>query len=96
MLTKEEMSLDIVAKLRETEAAIEVLPKLGMEVPEEAYELRTVMRRCIAAEQALKDIPTICSKCEGNGVVAFAGQVDCCDRCKGCGTTKPFTSPMGA
>lgn len=49
-LTDEELKMDLPTALAETENAIKALGLLGHPVPEEAYQIRSIMRRAIAAE----------------------------------------------
>ena len=49
-----ELQMDLNEKLRETETAISAFGQLGMEVPPEAIEIRTIIRRAIAAEEQLR------------------------------------------
>lgn len=46
-----ELALDIPAKLAETESAINALSSMVPSIPSEAIELRTIMRRAVAAEE---------------------------------------------
>lgn len=45
-----ELAMDIAAKLAETDVAINYLASQSIDIPAEAIELRTIMRRCIVAE----------------------------------------------
>lgn len=49
-LTDEERALDIQGIYDETDVAIQILKN----VPREAIEMRTILRRCIVAEELLK------------------------------------------
>ena len=57
-LTQEELSLDLPAKLKETEIALDYLAKnIGTNnIPPEAYEVRSILRRAIYAEEKVKQL----------------------------------------
>lgn len=55
-LTPEELALDVSAKLDETDLAITLLKNSKLDIPDEAIELRTIMRRCLWAERQLAEI----------------------------------------
>lgn len=52
-LTAEDLSIDLPAKLLETEAAIQCLDGMRVTVRPEARELAGIMRRAIVAEREL-------------------------------------------
>jgi hypothetical protein len=49
-LTDDELKMDLPAALAETEMAIKALAAISQAVPEEAYQIRSIMRRAIAGE----------------------------------------------
>ena len=57
-----ERQMDIVAKLAETDEAITALGAMGVAIPPEAIELRTIMRRAIAAEADLSTLRAVAAR----------------------------------
>ncbi len=53
--THDDFAIDTKAKLAETIEAIAFLKSQGVSVPEEATEIRGILRRCIQAEAACKE-----------------------------------------
>jgi hypothetical protein len=49
--------LDIVERLAETKQAIAFLAGAGVDIPEEARELQTIMERCVSAEAKCSTAP---------------------------------------
>lgn len=52
-LTEAERALDLNAKLHETDVGIAYLRGSGVAIPEEAIEIRAIIRRALVAEAAL-------------------------------------------
>ena len=51
--TAADMAIDLPKMLQETEKAIAYLRSAGHSVPDEAHQMAAIMRRAIAAEEAL-------------------------------------------
>ena len=56
MILAEDRAFNLDKHLADTEEAIITLREAHCEVPSEAYEIRGMIRRAIAAEQLLRDI----------------------------------------
>ncbi len=59
--TQEDLALDLSTKLDETNTAIAYLSSRGEQIPEEAYEIRAILRRALLTEYKLKKIQEVLS-----------------------------------
>lgn len=55
-LTAEDRALDVRKMYEETNAAVGFLGQQGMKIPEEAYQMQSLLRRCVVAEETLRSI----------------------------------------
>lgn len=58
-LTTEDRALDVRKMFEETNAAADYLVKEGMKLPPEVHDMRSLMKRCIVAEETIAIEPDL-------------------------------------